>query len=131
MKTKETLRTTAIAWWNNLSIITQIPLVQKHANRSNPDSLTGREIEEIWRQEMFIETLKDGLFINNSNITAVVQDLKVNQKDNTINIKPIKNSYSREEVIKLINSFEQLCYLYQANKDWFPAKKTRWIEENL
>jgi hypothetical protein len=56
--------------------------------------------------------------------------LKINS-DNTINIINSKDSWSREEVIKLLNSFEKLCYLYQANKDWFPAKKTKWIEEKL
>ena len=56
--------------------------------------------------------------------------LKINP-DNTIDISMPKDSWSREEVVELLNSFEKLCYLYQANKDWFPAKKTKWIEENL
>ena len=57
--------------------------------------------------------------------------VKVSLKDNTVTIRKMKDSWNREEVIKLLNGFEKLCYLYQANKDWFPAKKTKWIEENL
>lgn len=44
-------RKLAMEWWNNLSIMVKIPLAQKYVNRSNPDSLTGREIELIYNQE--------------------------------------------------------------------------------
>ena len=37
--------------------------------------------------------------------------------------------YSEEEVMDIINSFEKLCYKYQSNKDWFPAKKSEWFEQ--
>jgi len=37
--------------------------------------------------------------------------------------------YSEEEVLDIINSFEKLCYNYQNNKDWFPAKKSEWFEQ--
>jgi hypothetical protein len=37
--------------------------------------------------------------------------------------------YSKEEVMDIINSFEKLCYKYQSNKDWFPAKKSEWFEQ--
>jgi alkyl hydroperoxide reductase subunit AhpC len=40
-----------------------------------------------------------------------------------------KNKYSEEEVLDIINSFEKLCYTYQSNKDWFPAKKSEWFEK--
>jgi hypothetical protein len=40
-----------------------------------------------------------------------------------------KNKYSEEEVLDIINSFEKLCYNYQNNKDWFPAKKSEWFEQ--
>lgn len=42
-----------------------------------------------------------------------------------------KDTYTKEEVIKLLNSFESLCKMYQSNEDWFPAKKHEWIKENL
>jgi hypothetical protein len=41
-----------------------------------------------------------------------------------------KNKYSEEEVLDIINSFEKLCYNYQSNKDWFPAKKSEWFEQH-
>jgi hypothetical protein len=44
-------RQLAMDWWNNLSILIKIPLAQKYVNRSNPDSLTGKEIELIYNQE--------------------------------------------------------------------------------
>ena len=37
--------------------------------------------------------------------------------------------YSEKEVLDIINSFEKLCYNYQNNKDWFPAKKSEWFEK--
>lgn len=37
--------------------------------------------------------------------------------------------YSEEEVEQMINSFEELCYKYQSNKDWFPSKKSEWFEQ--
>jgi hypothetical protein len=40
-----------------------------------------------------------------------------------------ERSYSEEEVEDIINSFEKLCYNYQNNKDWFPAKKSEWFEK--
>jgi hypothetical protein len=40
-----------------------------------------------------------------------------------------KRMYSEEEVLDIINSFEKLCYTYQSNKDWFPAKKSEWFEQ--
>lgn len=37
--------------------------------------------------------------------------------------------YSEEEVEQMINSFEELCYKYQSNKDWFPSKKSEWFKQ--
>ena len=53
--------------------------------------------------------------------------IKVNP-DNTINIKPIKNSWSREEVIKLIEKFnDNIEYVYNYGEEAL----NEWIEENL
>ena len=59
--------------------------------------------------------------------------LKINPKDNTITIKKVKDSYSREEVIEFGNKVKEYC------KDgWKPDSLHRvffewdkWIEENL
>lgn len=56
------------------------------------------------------------------------QQLKINPKDNTINIKPIKDSWSREEVVQLFNKIFATDII-DAN-----VKKVdfdKWIEENL
>jgi hypothetical protein len=49
--------------------------------------------------------------------------LKVNPKDNTINIKPIKDSWNRDEIIKLLKKFN--------NDKPGVFNCTEWIEENL
>ena len=56
-----------------------------------------------------------------------IPKLKVNP-DNTINIKPIKDSWSREEVIKLIEKFnDNIEYVYNYGEEAL----NEWIEENL
>jgi hypothetical protein len=52
--------------------------------------------------------------------------LKINSKDNTITIKKVKDSWTREEVIELINSFYDHSYggISESTKDKF-------IDENL
>lgn len=50
------------------------------------------------------------------------QKLKINP-DNTINIKPIKDSWSRREVIELIQKYNSDFKVFQDNE--------KWIEENL
>jgi hypothetical protein len=37
--------------------------------------------------------------------------------------------YSEQEVLRIIDSFEKLCYNYQSNKDWFPSKKSEWFKQ--
>ena len=55
-----------------------------------------------------------------------------NSPNQRLDSDPIEErKYSRKEVDKLLNSFESLCAKYQSNKDWFPAKKQEWFEQNL
>ena len=59
-----------------------------------------------------------------------IETLKINS-DNTINIKPIKDSWSREEVIELLNKF---AYDVSGNGMLVTAQlkvNEFWIEENL
>jgi len=51
--------------------------------------------------------------------------LKINSKDNTITIKKLKDSWNREEVIKLLNKFLETAY------DGKTKNYNKWIEENL
>lgn len=53
----------------------------------------------------------------------VIQDLKVNPKDNTITIKELKESWTREEVFSLITTFNK------ANVE--APNVVKWIEQNL
>ncbi len=54
-----------------------------------------------------------------------IQTVKINPKDNTITIKKVKDSYTREEVENLIYSaMKDRCYTTVA--EW-----KKWIEENL
>lgn len=51
--------------------------------------------------------------------------LKVNPKDNTINIKPTKTGWNRNEVIELIHQYSTDIHLYD------PEYCDKWIEKNL
>jgi hypothetical protein len=37
--------------------------------------------------------------------------------------------YSEQEVLRIIDSFEKLCYNYQSNKDWIQLKKSEWFKQ--
>jgi hypothetical protein len=50
-------RTKAMIWWNNLPILEKTFFAQKHCARSM-DSLTGREIECIWIDEIGLPELE-------------------------------------------------------------------------
>lgn len=60
--------------------------------------------------------------------------LKINPKDNTITIKKVKDSYSREEVIELLklfnDDFGKLSLIGDFKHKDIP-KINKWIEENL
>lgn len=56
------------------------------------------------------------------------EQLKINPKDNTITIKSIKNSWNRDELEKLFNSFAS-----HVHSGPYPGRLTdkQWIEKNL
>lgn len=56
--------------------------------------------------------------------------LKINSKDNTINIKPIKDSWNREEVIKLFKE-HNLNINKKHNLSFIQEFTDKWIKENL
>ncbi len=51
--------------------------------------------------------------------------LKVNSKDNTITIKRVKDSWNREEIIKLLDEY-MMYFQFHSISD-----KDNWIEQNL
>jgi hypothetical protein len=63
----------------------------------------------------------DESFCNND---CSILKLKVNPKDNTITITKVKDSWSKEEVIKLITKAIDEC-------DGSNLQSKKWIEENL
>lgn len=71
--------------------------------------------------EVMVEYLDSVIIEGNQVVSA---GLKLS-KDNTINIKPIKDSWNREEVIKLFNKCNKDLRLLVA------YRLPKWIEENL
>lgn len=61
--------------------------------------------------------------------------LKINSKDNTITIRKVKDSWSREELVKLISDFAEYTdnfyrpYTRDNIEVW--NVKDKWIKENL
>lgn len=63
--------------------------------------------------------------------TPVFDTLKVNS-DNTINVKLIKESYTRSELIKLLNEFgEHVCNELLGHRLSMIGELNKWAEENL
>ena len=78
------------------------------------------EYELISNEEYFGNTVNP-----DNDVPYFDEKLKINPKDNTITIKKVKDSYTREEVENLIYSaMKDRCYTTIA--EW-----KKWIEENL
>ncbi len=85
-------------------------------------------------KEVLVEYEKDEEFMGKLNW---LNKLKVNPKDNTITIKKVKHSWSREEVVvltlKMQHDFEQYkrdCH-YSPNTREIAEWTDKWIEQNL
>ena len=100
-------------------------------NKDNKDNIITDvliEYELISNEEYFGNTINP-----DDDVPYFDERLKINSKDNTITIKKVKDSYSREEVIEFGNKVKEYC------KDgWKPDSLHRvffewdkWIEENL
>ena len=98
--------------------------IQKYIESYNK----GNVITEVTVE--YEEYMKQGIF--NKGDDTHYFDVKINP-DNTINIKPIKDNYSREEVIILLQNVIKDSYSYELEEhhggDYRNLKK--WIEENL
>lgn len=57
--------------------------------------------------------------------------IKVNSKDNTINIKQIKDSWNKEELQELKQDILHLCVWYQGRDVDRCIRVEKWVEENL
>ena len=86
------------------------------------------EYELISNEEYFGNTINP-----DDDVPYFDERLKINSKDNTITIKKVKDSYSREEVIEFGNKVKEYCKdgwkeetLHRVFFEW-----DKWIEENL
>ena len=78
------------------------------------------EYELVSNEEYFLNTINP-----DDDVPYFDENLKINPKDNTITIKKVKDTYTREEVENLIYSaMKDKCYTTIA--EW-----KKWIEENL
>jgi hypothetical protein len=59
----------------------------------------------------------------------IPEHIKINSKDNTITIKKIKDSWTREEVVDLIN--KAIVFVVLPNPDKTFKDLNKWIETNL
>ena len=97
-------------------------------NRGNVITDVLIEYELISNEEYFGNTINP-----DDDVPYFDERLKINSKDNTITIKKVKDSYSREEVIEFGNKVKEYCKdgwkeetLHRVFFEW-----DKWIEENL
>lgn len=78
--------------------------------------------------ESELKVASDGGYYSKPSSYIRIESLKINLKDNTITIRKIKDSWSREEVIALLNKMgnDLKGHHSEATKEY-----TNWIEQNL
>ena len=86
------------------------------------------EYELVSNEEYFLNTINP-----DDDVPYFDERLKINSKDNTITIKKVKDSYSREEVIGFGNKVKEYCKygwksdsLHRVFFEW-----DKWVKENL
>ena len=86
------------------------------------------EYELISNEEYFLNTINP-----DDDVPYFDERLKINYNDNTITVKKVKDSYSREEVIEFGNKVKEYCKngwksdsLHRVFFEW-----DKWVEENL
>ena len=92
-------------------------------NRGNVITDVLIEYELISNEEYFGNTINP-----DDDVPYFDERLKINSKDNTITIKKVKDSYSREEVIELL---EVIPNFFNNSINKQIELRTKWIEENL
>ena len=96
-----------------------------------PESFIKYFIEEYNKGNVITKVMVEYVQVPNSVFIQVLEapyiQLKINS-DNTINIKPIKVSWNREEVIKLLKSMPNF---FNNSIDKQIELRNQWIEENL
>ena len=72
------------------------------------------------------ETVSNGINSDNTDL-SYIHKLKINDKFNTITIKEIKNSYSREEVEGLLDTYRRFAWVKGVTK----TELNNWLTKNL
>ena len=91
-------------------------------------------VEEYNKGNVITDVLVEYEYLLDDNGVIPYWNLKVNPKDNTITIKKVKNSYSREEVIELCKqAFIDGTYAggFGPNEKTINSETEKWVEENL
>ena len=86
----------------------------------------GNIITDVLVEYETLKTTANNKHFGEGHIYSITNKLKINPKDNTITIKKLKDSWNKEEIIKLIKSFAN-NYQYASNDIGY----NKWIEENL
>ena len=86
----------------------------------------GNIITDVLVEYETLKTTANNKHFGEGHIYSITNKLKINHKDNTITIKKLKDSWNKEEIIKLIKSFAN-NYQYASNDIGY----NKWIEENL
>lgn len=89
----------------------------------------GNQITEVMVEYESVEYTRSMPMIHQK---YYVDQLKVN-KDNTITIKKVKDSWTREEVIRLLTKAIKDCEEYELFNHWNGEYRNldKWIEENI
>ena len=109
---------------------TDISLVKEYNLPEPSQSFIQKYIEEYNKGNTITDVLVEYEFDNEGHTDNPGwhnQKLKVNSKDNTITIKKVKDSWNKEEVIKLL--FKCKDFLQRYNKESISFDK--WVKENL
>jgi hypothetical protein len=67
--------------------------------------------------------------VNPEGLSKIVSDISSGSEEPTIEEQ--REIFTREEVLGFLDTFEELCRLYQSNESWFSAKKAEWIKNTL
>jgi hypothetical protein len=94
-----------------------------------PDSFLELYAKEYNAGKQIKEVLVEYIYYHPSLSSDVISERLLLNKDNTITVKPIKESWSKEEVKELLNLFAEYAVYGGADTNFFNADK--WIEQNL
>lgn len=101
-----------------------------------PQSFIEKFVEEYNKGNVITKVMIEYI-LNNEDFDDIIEKvwdndykLKINVKDNTINIKPIKDSWSREEVVDILKKYNDkysTLFFDTDKKDVL----NKWVSENL